>query len=115
IAEGSDRAREIFQPFKRTNSDVWSYFGFNKSPEGNLIEDGHPVPAEHAQEKVAAIGGNFRSAESSCVTITDCCIANASKRDVRLPQRKVRSKWLSQRRTNEQVKTRLLRVTFKGY
>lgn len=43
MAEGSDRAQEIFQPFKRTKSEVWSYFGFYKSPEGNLIEDGHPV------------------------------------------------------------------------
>jgi hypothetical protein len=43
MAEGSDSALEIFQPSKRTKSEVWSYFGFYKSPEGNLIKDGHPV------------------------------------------------------------------------
>jgi len=45
IREGmaEDHDREIFQPFKGTKSEVWSYFVFNKSPEGNLIEDGHPV------------------------------------------------------------------------
>jgi len=27
MVEGSDRAQEIFQPFKRTKSEVWSYLG----------------------------------------------------------------------------------------
>ncbi|KAI2645357.1 E3 SUMO-protein ligase ZBED1 [Labeo rohita] len=61
MAEGSDGAREIFQPSKRTKSEVCSCFGFYKSPEGNLIADGHPV-CRSCKNKVAAKGGNTSKA-----------------------------------------------------
>ncbi|XP_038860759.1 E3 SUMO-protein ligase ZBED1-like [Salvelinus namaycush] len=58
MAEGSDSALEIFQPSKRTKSEVWSYFGFYKSAEGNLIEDGHPVCRTCNNNKITAKGDN---------------------------------------------------------
>jgi len=58
MAEGSDSARDIFQPSKRTKSEVWSYFGFYKSADGNLIEDGYPV-CSTCRKKIAVKGGNM--------------------------------------------------------
>lgn len=57
MVEGNDSARENFQPSERTKPEVWSYVGFYKRPDGNLIEDSHSV-CRSCKKKVAAEGGN---------------------------------------------------------
>ncbi len=58
MTEGSDSAPEISQPSKRTKSEMWLYFGFYKSAEGNLIKDGH-----HACRTCYKKGQHFESYE----------------------------------------------------
>ena len=68
---GDDNAQDIYQPSKRTNSEVWTYFGYYKNAEGQLIEDSYPV-CRTCRKIVFAKGSNLIS-----VTITHKFIANA--------------------------------------
>ena len=43
----------IFPPSKRTKSEVWSYFGYFKNSEVQLVEDGAPV-CRTCRRKVSA-------------------------------------------------------------
>lgn len=93
MAEGSDSAGR-FQPSKMTKSEVWSYFGFYKSPEGNLIEYDHPV-CRTCTKKVAAIGANTSNLQTQGKwTLTSILKLHLGNNNVKLPRRKVHSKWL---------------------
>jgi len=54
MAEGT---QDIFPTTKCTKSEVWSYFGFLKNAEGQLVEDSYPV-CRTCRKKVAAKGSN---------------------------------------------------------
>jgi len=43
MAEGADSSPDIFNPSERTKPQVWAHFGYCKSADGKLIEDGYPV------------------------------------------------------------------------
>lgn len=59
MAGGEDpaQAQDLYLPAKRTRSEVWTYFGYYKNAEGQLIEDTFPV-CRTCKKKVSAKGSN---------------------------------------------------------